>query len=57
MNTFIPQNPIVVVLVNKEGDVIAAKTNIDPSLKIEVRWTELGFDHASENLPFSLPTN
>jgi hypothetical protein len=53
MNAFIPQNPKVIVLVNDEGDVIAAKTNVDPELEVTVCWTKAGFDEASQGVTFT----
>lgn len=55
MNSFIPQNPKVVILLNKNanGLVEAVANNIDPDLTVEIVTTVVDFNNASAGVTFN----
>ena len=54
MNAFIPENPKVVILLNKNanGLVEAVANNIDPNLNVQVVTTVVDFNNASAGVTF-----
>lgn len=54
MNSFIPENPTVVILLNKnrEGLIEAVANNIAPELTVKVVTTVVDFNNEAANKPF-----
>jgi hypothetical protein len=58
MNTFIPENPTVILQVSRDGTaVIRLANNIDPNLKIVLVETATTFDDKALNQPFNNTIN
>ena len=55
MNSFIPQNPKVVILLNKnaKGLIEVVANNIDPELTVEIVTTVVDFNNASAGVTFN----
>lgn len=53
MNSFIPQNPTVNILLNPEGKVEAIANNIDPEIVVTTTTDPAVFRDQSLNKPFN----
>lgn len=52
MNTFIPQDPNAVILVDPQGNIIAEANNIAPDFRLTVTRDRGDFEREAANKPF-----
>ena len=52
MNSFIPENPRAVVLVNDDGEIAATASNLGYDLMVQVVYSKASFEFLSQGLLF-----